>query len=401
MVPWPRPERLVPPRLLEALAALQAGNLQKAVDLCTDADASDPLTVDIVRLVRARAALERRDHGKARRELRDLATSEDPALAALAVQALVEDLAASRRFAAAGRLLRATEGRLRHDASLAFWARSQALAVELQRRGQLPESAVTTLERRLDRKHPPALHAAVHLLRAERAVLEGEIVTAVVAAGEARPHVRTSGDASLVRRQETLARLLRAPFVDVEDWEEPRRTVSREELAGLETRPWMIWVDVLHRSIRRRSGKRSIETVRFDVASPVWPALEALLQSPHRRLGWSQVATAMDLGETQAARTRAERLARDLRAAGLPLRIGAAGLGLEVERFVALFPTAKLPEIEQRLLARLAASPGAAAAQLEVGDEARRTIVEHLARLRRAGWVRMVGGGREVRYYLV
>jgi DNA-binding transcriptional ArsR family regulator len=74
---------------------------------------------------------------------------------------------------------------------------------------------------------------------------------------------------------------------------------------------------------------------------------------------------------------------------------------LESERTIAVFPADRLPALAQRLLARLATSPGASAVELARGDGARRTVLEHLARLRRAGYVRMVGGGREARYHLV
>jgi len=60
-----------------------------------------------------------------------------------------------------------------------------------------------------------------------------------------------------------------------------------------------------------------------------------------------------------------------------------------------------LPPLELRLLGRLAVKPRAGAAALVDRDAARRTIVGHLARLREAGYVRVVGAGNEQRYVLI
>jgi hypothetical protein len=401
MPSWPRPERLLPPRIVEAISVLQAGDLARAVTLTNERDAADPLAADVVRLVRARAALEDGDAARARRDLRTLARRAEPALAWFAVRALADDLVRRRQFAAALRLWKAARTRLGRDAALRLWAEVAIQALLLERKGALPERALADLESRLDRHHPPALHGAVHLLRAERSLLAGLPAEAVAAAREARPHVRSSGDAALAARLDAVGRLLRAPFVDVEDWEEPRRTVSREELAALEARPWVLWIDLLHHAARRRAARQAPRTLALEASSPAWVALDALLRNPRRSLGWAQLAAILELGESAASRAQAERRARDWRAEGLPVRVRPDGMELESERTIAVFPADRLPALEQRLLARLATTPGASAAELARGDGARRTVLEHLARLRRAGYVRMVGGGREARYHLV
>ena len=160
----------------------------------------------------------------------------DPGLALVAVAALGEDLASQRRFVPAVRLLHAAQARLRDRTSKLFLATLE-LGIELQRRGALDATAVEALARRLERRDPAPVHAAVHVLRAEHALLSGDLAAAVAAHREARPYARSGGLASLRTRQEAVAQALRAPFADVEDWEEPLRTVSREELAEIESRP--------------------------------------------------------------------------------------------------------------------------------------------------------------------
>jgi hypothetical protein len=186
------------------------------------------------------------------------------------------------------------------------------------------------------------------------------------------------------------------------DWSTPRRTVTREELAEIEDRPWQLWLDFHHRRVRRRSGRRGAP-VELGLAQEgaTWEALRALVESPGQRLSWSRLAGACGLGETAAAHARAERVARELRAAALPLRQDADGCRLAAVRWVIVFTRPELPALERTLLAKLALHPGASAAELASEGAARRTVLDHLARLRCAGDVRMVGGGPQARYWLV
>ena len=396
---WPRPERLLPPRLVEALAAIQSGDTSRALELCAGLAADDPLAGDVVRFVRGRAALGSGDRSRARRDLRRLARSDDEALALLATQALADDLVARRRYAEARPLLR----RFRtSDSVTRLWLDAAVLGVDLQRHGSVPEPAVAALEGRLERRHPPVAHAAVHVLRAERSMLAGELAAAVQAHRTARPFVRASGDAAVARRHETVAQLLRAPFAEAEDWQEPRRPVTREDLAALDSKPWQLWIDLFHRRARRRIGRRSAPVaIELDARGTAWDLLVPLVRSANLRLAWSQACAALEIGDSEAGRARAERLARDLRTAALPVRTSAEGIRLDAERFVLVFAATSLPGLSQRLVARLASAPGATATDLTSGDAARRTVVRHLGRLRQQGLVRMVGGGNEERYFLV
>lgn len=399
MNPWPRPELLVPPRALAALATAMAGDaVAAAKSLTSDADARDALAVPVVRLVRALAASEAGDRARAASELRLLSRHSDPGVALVALATRLEACVTARRYATAIPIVRRARRRAT-DPATRLWVDALALRVELARRGTLPAERIDALVERLDRALPACVHAAVHVLRAEHALLGDRVADAVAAHRDARPWVRACGHAALARRQEDMARLLRAPFVDVEDWEEPQRTVSREELAEITARPWQVWVDALHRRVAHR-GRRGVETLSFAAMPELWTMIELVAQSPHRRLAWNQLVAGLDTAGLEPTRERARRLAGELRTIGVGVTTNEQGFGFVATRIVSTTPHSALPTTAQRLLSRLAEQPGARAADL-AGAAARRTVQTHLARLRHAGYVRMVGGGAEARYTLV
>lgn len=402
MAIWPRPERLLPPRLLDALDAARAGDAPRALELCAGTDARDPLAGGIVRLVRGLVALEGGDGRRGRADLRPLCRDSDPAVALVATLAVADHLLLRRRHAEALALLARLPERL-EDPGARLWIEATRLAGVLQRIGRLDAERVAALERRLDRRHPPSVHAAVHLLAAERALLASELGACVAAHRKAQPHVRSAGIASLRRRHQALATALGTPFADVEDWRDPRRTVSRDDLAALESEPWQAWFDVLHRCVRRRARRGAEPGILTLGAAPeIWETLEALLRTSRHQLAWGRARDLLHAADPGAVRARAERLAAELRKIDLPLAVTSVGFALRVERFVTAFPVGALPELDLRLLGLLATSPGAAASDLATASgAARRTVVEHLLRLRRTGYVRLVGGGREARYTLI
>ena len=75
---WPRPERLLPPRLVSALEAVQKGESAEAVKLLHDSDRQDALTRDAATVVRGLAALEEGRVETARRVLRPLLQRRSP-----------------------------------------------------------------------------------------------------------------------------------------------------------------------------------------------------------------------------------------------------------------------------------------------------------------------------------
>jgi hypothetical protein len=255
------------------------------------------------------------------------------------------------------------------------------------------------MARKLERTDPAPVHAAVHVLRAEHALLAGDLAAAVAAHREARPYVRSGGIASLRRRQEAIALALRAPFADVEDWEEPLRTVTREELAEIESRPWRLWVDGLHRVVRRQGSGRDT-TLALGPRPAEWRTLQAVLRTPQHHLPWSNAADLLDAHDTSEVRDRARELMRLLRPLQVEMQVGDDGLTLAEPKLVVVFAPAALPALELDLLGQLAEKPGARTATLARG-RSRRTVVRHLARLRKSGYVRMAGGGNEARYFVV
>jgi len=398
---WPAPEGFVPPRALEALEAALAGDAGRAADRAGSAgstDARDPFAAPVLRLVRAILALQQAGVAPARAELRALSQHSDLSIACFATLARVEDALATRRFAHAARPLVRLRARTR-DSALRVWIDATALRVELQRRGTLSRALVDALQARLDRRHPPVVHAAVHVLRAERGLLAGELPDTVAAHRDARPYVRAAGNGALQRRHDDLTRLLRAPFVDVDDWEEPLRTLSREELAEVARRDWQVWVDVLHRRVARRT-RGSVQTLAFAPWPELWTALEALVRAPERRLGWAGAAAQLGVANTAAARERIRRLAAELKTIGVVVAVHDDGFALRDARFVCVVPTAQLPASALRLLGLLAAQTSARASELR-GSTPHSTLIHQLQRLRRDGYVRLVGGGREARYTLI
>lgn len=398
MTPWPRPELLVPPRVLDALATALGGDPESAAHACAGAESRDPLAGPVVRLVRALAAAAGPDRARAAAELRQLSRHADPGIALIALATRLEACVAARRYAAATPIVRHARRRAR-DAATRLWIDALALRVELARRGRLPAGRLEALVARLERALPACVHGAVHVLRAEDALLGDRLAEAVGAHRDARPWVRACAHAALVRRHDELTRLLRAPFVDVEDWEEPLRSVSREELTAIEARPWQVWIDALHRRVTQR-GRRGRETLSFAAMPELWALLEVVARAPQRRLAWNQATAALGLTDVEVTRERARRLAGELRTIGVGVSSNAGGFGLAASRVVSAYPHGALPGAVLRLLSRLAAQPGARAAEL-TGNGARRTVVAHLARLRQDGYVRMVGGGAEARYTLV
>lgn len=397
MSTWPAPEGFVPPRALEALDAALAGDLARATARVTSAEARDPFAAPVLRLVRALVALQN-DDARARADLRALSRHGDVAIAWFATLARVEEALAARRFAHAAQPLGRIRARTR-DAALRLWIDATALRIELLRRGTLSRNLADALESRLDRSHPPVVHAAVHVLRAERGLLTGELPAAVAGHRDARPYVRASGNAALVRREEELTRLLRAPFVDVDDWEEPLRTLSREELAAVEVRDWQVWVDVLHRRVARQT-RGTVQALAFARWPELWMALEALVRSPGRRLTWAAAVAPLGVANAAAARERVRRLAAELKTIGVVLTQTDEGFALRDARFVCVVPTARLAPSALRLLGLLATGPAASASDLR-GSTPHRTVSEHLHRLRQGGYVRLVGGGRDARYTLI
>src|SRR6185503_10993274 len=81
MPTWPRPESLLPPRLVAALDAALGGDIARAAELRAGTDGRDPLAADVARLVDALVALQRSDASRARRDLRRLVARADPAIA--------------------------------------------------------------------------------------------------------------------------------------------------------------------------------------------------------------------------------------------------------------------------------------------------------------------------------
>ncbi len=360
---WPRPEGLVPPRILDALAAVQAGDANAAAQLCLDTDSRDGLSAPTARLVRALIDVERGDRARALADLRLLSRHRDPAIAWLAIAARVEDAVGVRRFAPLTPLLARIRLRVR-DTALRLWIDATVRSVELLRHGTLARAPLDALQARLERGHPPVVHAAVHVLRAERALLAGDLPEAVVAYRDARPYIRACGNAAIVRRHAELVRLLRVPFVDVEDWEEPLRTVSREELAEIEARDWQMWIDVLHRRVLKRT-RAGTETISFARLPELWIALEAVVRAPRQTLTWKAACRTLDIATPAAAAERARRLHSELRAVGLGLAITDEAYALRESRFVSVLPTAQLPAPALRLLGLLAAQPGARARDLQ------------------------------------
>jgi len=397
---WPSPERLVAPHVRGALAAALAGDLDGARTSMRDVDDRDPLATSVVRLVRGLEAVGRGDGARAHTLLLPCTRERDASMALVATQALVDERIRVRRFAPARLLVRRLQCRLHRPAD-ALWLDAMLAWIDLHRRGTLPDARLVQLESRLERAFPAAVHALVHLLRAEHALLAGRLVHAVAAQREARPYVQSARWAVLTWRHDALVRTLRAPYCEVEDWEEPLRPVSREEIATVEARDWQLWIDLLHRRVvvRTGSGAADQRVVAVGRDTPTWNFIELLARAPGQRLGWSHAVSR--LGLETAVEKRAAALAEVLHAAGVSCEVSSRGFALSATRYVFVFPSAAMAPTSRRILAELARRRGASAADLESVGAARRTVQRHLATLRGAGYLRQVGGGSDARYALV
>ncbi len=404
-VVWPRPQRLLPPKLVEALEHVQAGRVEQALKLVASRRAEDALTADAAHLVRGLAAHESGDHARAMSQLRPLLRSNDEAIAMAATLASVELRLQARGFTSVLPWLRRAR---RHatDEAVALTLDCEHARVVLLRRGVLDAAEVQRLQERLRRTHPAAVHASLHLLTAERALFAGDLAEAAQAERRARPYVTSARLAVLRRRHEELDRLLNgSPVADVEDWERPRRPLTRAAMAELESEPWRLWIDRRYRRVRHRPNAQTpFQTLHLAEARRAWSILDVVLDEPRRRLGWGRAADLLALSDAAAARRRGERLVELFESigAGSSLDITHASCGVIEKRFVVVHGVEALPQIQGRAMAALAERPGTSAQRLAQRLDVRsRTLVRHLAALRKRGWVRLVGGGRDARYHVI
>ncbi|UCE03581.1 MAG: helix-turn-helix domain-containing protein [Candidatus Latescibacterota bacterium] len=402
---WPRPQRLLPPKLLDALEAAQAGDAERALRLVGGKDGSDPLTADVVRLVRGLAAAESGEDTRALRLLRPLLRARDESVALAATLASVELQMRLRGFARAAPWI---ERARRHatDEATTLLLESAALRLQLLRSGSLDPDAVRVLQNRLLRRHPPAVHASVHLVEAERALFAGDLAGAGLAERTARPHVASSKLAALRRQHEVLAALLHdVPVAEVEDWERPRRPMNRAEIAELQQEGWQVWIDWLHRRLRYRARVRDVPlVVHFASHEMEWALLSALARSPRRRLTAAQAARALRVESVAAVErlTRSLQSVLDRHGAAEVLGVQGSTCTLRPKRFVHLVAAEPLPAALEQLLAFLGAQPGARTSELQrVLHVPASTLRRRLLSLRNRGLVRLVGGGSEARYHAV
>jgi hypothetical protein len=135
----------------------------------------------------------------------------------------------------------------------------------------------------------------------------------------------------------------------------------------------------------------------------LWSAMTALANAPQQRLPWPRAAANFRSTEAEARETF-QQLNSWVTDHGGPRLIDSTDTGcqLQAQRYVYLHPTTAIPHVQKLLLGLLAEHPGARASELErLLDIPRRTLVRHLASLRDAGFVRLIGGGRESCYALV
>lgn len=401
---WQRPERLLPHRIVDALAAVHAGDVARALQLVGSGDHEDALTADAVRLVRGLAAVESGDHERARLLLRPLMTAADGTMALAATLASVELRMQRRSFASATPWLRRAR-RQANDEPAKIVLDAALLRLQLRRAGRLPPAALARLQQRLQRRHPPAVHATVHLLVCEHSLYAGELASAAHAERIAHPYVASATLASLRRWHEVLVGLLQGSAVAlVEDWQRPLRAMCRAELADLEKEAWQLWVDLRQLKITaRRSARAPLRQLYFATQPELWETLRLLLTAPERRLSWPALQRSLDCTDV-TARTRARLLAAHLaeHGAGSLLHVGTRGCSLAAPRFVHLHPPQVLPDLQRRLLAHLAAQPGARGRDLARAlPAAPRTVLRHLQALRLQGLIVIVGGGSEARYWAI
>ncbi len=402
---WQRPQRLLPPRVLDALAAVHAGDAPRALRLLGAADREDILTAEAVRLVHGLAAAETGETERAHQLLRPLLRSADPGVALAATLASVELRMQQRGFASAAPWLRRAR-RQAADEPTALVLDTALLRLQLRRGGRTTPDELAALQQRLQRRHPAAVHASVHLLAAERALYAGDLEDAARAERAAHPYVASAQLASLRRWHGALVELLRsAPVALVEDWQRPARAMNRSELADLQREPWQLWVDSRHRLLLDRPRPRTAaRTIHFDAAPAAWEVLGVLLDTAERRLPWPALQQLLALPDGATARARATRLRAYLQSAnaGTLLRVSAAGCSLATRRFVILRLPQSIPAHQERILAHLAAHPGSRGLDLtRVVQAPRRTVLRHVHALRARGLVLIVGGGREARYWAI
>lgn len=404
-VVWPRPQRLLPPKLVEALDAVQAGQVDQALDLVAQRGDDDALTAEAARLVRGLAAHERGEHGNALKLLHPLLRSHDETIAMAATLASVELRIDERGFTSALPWLRRAR---RHaaDEAVALTLDAEHARVQLLRRGALAAAELERLQQRLRRKHPAAVHASLHLLRGERALFVGDLQEAWRSVRLARPYVTSARLAALRRRHEELDALLnRDPVAEVEDWERPLRPMTRAAIAELESEPWRVWIDRRLCQVRFRSAVDApVQTLHFAEARRAWELLETLLAAPRQRLDWSRAATLLSLPNEASVRSRAGRLTELFEGigAGACWSVSQRGIVFAEARFVIAHPIEPLPPVQRHALAALAQRPGSTSRRLAQKLAApTSTMVRRLGALRRRGWVRLVGGGRDARYYVI
>jgi hypothetical protein len=336
--------------------------------------------------------------------LRPLLQRADPALALQATFGLVELNVRKRRYTRAAALVERAR-RSTGDTAISLALEAIALRMQLLRQGRTSAEAVAALPLKLRRQHPAAVHATVHLLRAESALMQGDFAAAVDAEDQARSWVRTA-HRSLLQKQHVDIRYLldEAPFAEVEDWLLGRRAVSRAQVAHLENNEWQLWLDFLHLQMRwRHSADAPITTIHFAAAVELWALLAALATAPQQRLTWSRAAAIWQSTASETA-DLAQQLNAWVSQRGGPMLIdcSASAGQMRPTRFVHLHPTQAIPHVQQLLLGLLAEHPGARAGELErLLDIPRRTLVRHLAALRSAGFVRLIGGGCDSCYSLV
>ena len=403
-VVWPKPQRLLPPRLVEALEAVQAGKVEQALKLVSSRGGEDALTADAANLVRGLAAHEQGNPTQAARLLHPLLRSNDESIAMAATLASVELRVQARGFTSTLPWLRRARRHATDDA-VVLTLDAEHARVQLLRRGALDANEVLRLQDRLRRPHPAAVHASLHLLAAERALFAGELDEAARAERAARPYVAAARLAVLRRRHEQLDALLNGnPVAEVEDWQQPRRPMTRAAIAELEREPWRLWIDRRYRRVRHRKNLEApVGVLHLSDARRAWELLDVLLDESRRRIGWTRAAGLLEVGE-DAVRKRAVRLGELFEGVGANpcLSAAAAAFALVEKRFVVVHPVENVPALERAALAALAHRPGTSAQRLARKLDVRpRTLVRHLGALRRRGWVRLVGGGRDARYFVI
>lgn len=400
---WHRPQSLLPPELVAALEAAHAGDARRALRLLGKDERDDALTSETVRLVRGLAAAETGDGERAQRLLRPLLRANDQDIALAATLASVEIQMERRGFARAAPWLQRA---CRHaqDEPTTLVLEASLLRLQLRRGGPVEADELERLRSRLRRHHSPAVHATLQLLTTEHALYTSSLATAARAERAARPFVATAQLASLRRWHGSLRDLLQgSPVALVDDWQRPRRAMTRAEIADLEGEPWQLWADSRHQKLLVPGPQRgAVQVIHFARADAEWLLLRTLLETSERRLRWKSLQETLGVAERSQVQSQVVQLQRRLdEHAGL-LRMGTTACALTVQRFVHLLPPPDLPANHQRLLAFLAERPGTPGADLARALESPlRTVQRHLQQLRKVGLALIVGGGRDARYWAI